>query len=169
MSKNNFKRKDIKNLNFFDNAIEYFDRFNSNLFLEQSTNSNRNHQTLHPNFLRDQMLIELNKLKELILTHPNFKLNNLSEEEKQRFFEFVSHYSICPVCGNKNHYNVLKELYFDDKKQFLKEQLLQFMNLKNRNFKKLNLNFGIPCCDCFKLNFEKQNAKEDHMSDVILF
>lgn len=170
MSENNFQGKNDKKLNVFNNAVEYFDRFNNNnLLFEQKENLTKDGQTINPNFLRDQMLIELNKLKELILSNPNFKLKNLSEAEKQRFFEFVNHYAICPICGNKNHYNVLKELYFDDTKQFLKEQLILFMNLKNQNVKKLNLSFGIPCCNCFKLHFKKKNEQENHSSDSILF
>ena len=65
MSEINFKKHKERDLIFFNDAIEYFEKFDAseelvNSDLVQTSNFNDN-----PNFLRDQMLVELNNLKDI--------------------------------------------------------------------------------------------------------
>jgi len=170
MSQKILKSKEKEDTRFFDKALEYFDRFNNiTLSFEQPDNLNESSRNKNPNLLRDQMLNELNNLKEIIINNPVIKFNNLSIQEKGQFQEFIKFYSICPICGNKNHYNNLRKIYFDDEKQSLKEHLLVLMNFKDKKYKNLNLNFGIPCCSCYKLFFKIDNANDDDLLELILF
>lgn len=101
------------------------------------------------NQLRELMLQELDNLKNLILNNPDKKFNALSEEEKKEYNRFISYYSTCPICGQRNHFSNLKNFFFDEEKQSLRKKLIRLMNYRNP-FKKFNINFGIPCCDCYK-------------------
>ena len=155
MSKNNIKKQKNEGLVFFNEAIEYFDKFSTQeIPLNQDTNSIDiiNFNGIH---LRDQMLIELNNLKDLILDNPDLKFKSLSEEEKDFFYDFINFYSVCPICMNLNHYYNLKKLFFNENKKKLKEDLIRFMKLKSKKFQNVNISFGIPCCNCFKHYFKK--------------
>jgi hypothetical protein len=140
----NEKRKN-KPLLFFNGAVEYLDKFSTQELLE---NNPINENNFNANFLRDTMLDELNNLKNIIA--PDLKLEALSEADKEIFRNFISFYSVCPVCGSPNHYFNLKRLYFDDNKQNLVKELIRLMNTANRKFRNYNLNFGVLCCNCFK-------------------
>jgi hypothetical protein len=146
------KKSENKNLLFFNEAIEYFDRFTAQDILSNEPVNENNHNT---NFLRDEMLSELDNLKSIIESNPDLKLDALSEEEKFKFRKFIKFYSICPICGGFNHYFNLKQLFFDKNKKNLIETLIKFMNIKNRRFKRYNVNFGIPCCDCYQKMMQK--------------
>lgn len=140
------KRKN-KTLLFFNEAIEYFDKFSTQDIL---VNGRINENNFNANFLRDAMLNELNNLKNIIENNPDLKVEALSEAEKEAFYKFIKFYRICPICGNQNHYFNLKQLFFDENKKVLIGDLIKFMNVKNKKFRNYNLNFGIPCCDCYK-------------------
>ncbi|HEY0090555.1 MAG TPA: hypothetical protein VGB37_17015 [Candidatus Lokiarchaeia archaeon] len=142
------KNRTNKNLIFFNEAVEYFDHFKDNNFL-----NSQNLDITEENQLRDEMLSELNHLKDLIINNPDLKFNALSEEEKGFFYEFVRRYSICPICGTFNHYYNLKKFYFDENCIALRNNLIEFMNLSKEKIRNYNLNFGIPCCSCFKKSF----------------
>ena len=148
------KKSKNKNLLFFNEAIEYFDKFTSQDILSNETVSENNYNT---NFLRDAMLNELDNLKTIIESNPDFKLEALSEGEKQKFRKFIKFYSLCPLCGGFNHYFNLKQLFFDKNKKNLIETLIKFMNVKNKKFKsyKFKFNFGILCCDCYQKMMQK--------------
>ncbi|MFX1338286.1 MAG: hypothetical protein ACFFDK_06735 [Promethearchaeota archaeon] len=150
MIENISKERKSKDLLFFNEAIEYFNRFDKKDFV-----FNQDPTQLSPNQLRDQMLTELNNLREIIANHPDLKLKNLSEEEKKLYSEFMKFYSTCPICLETLHYANLKKFYFDEDTQEIKEKLIQFMNLnEKKRIKRLNYDFGIPCCKCFKQYFE---------------
>ena len=150
MIENSFKERKSKDLLFFNEAVEYFNKFDKRDFV-----FDQNLIQLSPNQLRDQMLNELNNLREIIANHPDLKLKNLSEEEKKQYSKFIKFYSVCPLCGEINHYHNLKKFFFDENNQDIKEKLIKFMNFKkNKKIKRLNLDFGIPCCKCFKYFFE---------------
>ena len=146
------KKSENKNLLFFNEAVEYFDRFTAQDILSNETANENNYNT---NFLRDEMLNELENLKTIIESNPDLKLDALSEEEKLNFHKFIKFYSLCPICGGFNHYFNLKQLFFDENKKSLIETLIKFMNVKNKRFKHLNVNFGIPCCDCYQKLMQK--------------
>ncbi|MFX0036818.1 MAG: hypothetical protein ACFE9I_14405 [Candidatus Hermodarchaeota archaeon] len=136
-----------KELRFFNEAAEYIDKFdNSEIIIHQNEHLHRNAS----NLLRDSMLNELNNLKNIIESNPDLKLKKLSDSEKKIFKKFTKFYSTCPICGNFNHYFNLKQLYFDDNKKSLIEELIRLMTLKRSRLLKLNLHLGVPCCNCFK-------------------
>ena len=145
------KNRKNKDLLFFNEAAEYFDHFNDNNFLDC-----QNLDISEENQLRDEMLSELNHLKDLIINNPDLKFNALSEEEKSSFYDFIRQYSICPICGSFNHYYNLKKFYFDENCISIRNNLIEFMNLSKEKIRNYNLNFGIPCCSCFKKNFVKE-------------
>ncbi|MFX1314330.1 MAG: hypothetical protein ACFE9T_00570 [Promethearchaeota archaeon] len=137
-------------LPLFYEAIEYFDKSdNQEIFVNESENSMESPRT-YTTILRDEMLNELNKLRKIIDNNPDLKVNALSNEEKKRFSDFIKFYQICPICYQYNHYRNLKRLYFDENKRDLKLKLIKFMNLRNKKLNKINLSFGIPCCNCYK-------------------
>ncbi|MBD3342313.1 MAG: hypothetical protein GF353_24650 [Candidatus Lokiarchaeota archaeon] len=67
---------------------------------------------------------------------------------------FVRRYSVCPICGSKNHLEYLLDFYYDDNRDELKGFLLKNMGNKN-HLKNFNINLGIPCCNCFSKIFER--------------
>lgn len=146
------KKDQENNLLFFNEAVEYFDKFTTQDVLSTESTSQSNYNT---NFLRDAMLNELENLKSIIKSNPDFKLEALNAEERQQFQKFINFYSICPVCRGFNHYFNLKQLFFDDNKKNLIGDLIKFMNLKNKKLKNFNVNFGILCCECYKKLGEK--------------
>ncbi len=146
------KKSKNKNLLFFNEAIEYFDKFTAQDILSNEIVSENNYNA---NFLRDEMLNELDNLKSIIESNPDLKLEALSEVEKQKFQKFIKFYSLCPICGGFNHYFNLKQLFFDKNKKNLMETLMKFMNVRTKKFKSYNLNFGIPCCDCYQKMMQK--------------
>jgi hypothetical protein len=145
----NEKRKH-KPLIFFNGAVEYFDKFSTQDLLESNPINENN---FNANFLRDTMLDELNNLKSIIT--PDLKLEALSEADRQTYNNFINFYSSCPICGSPNHYFNLKKIYFDDNKQPLIKELIRLMTTAKTKFKKYNISFGVPCCNCFKKVMEK--------------
>jgi len=140
-------------LRFFNEAVEYIDKFdNQDLLIQENTNlldSRNNNST----FLRDEMLNELNNLREIIRNNPDLKIKALSEKEREVFYNFVNFYKNCPICGNQNHFFNLKHLFFDEEKKIVIEQLIKLMSLNKGKLKKIKFQFGVPCCNCFKQFF----------------
>jgi len=152
MTEINLKKGRNKKLIFFNDAVEYFDKFDTHeIFINRRRNESDN--LTNPNQLRDLMLDELNNLKDLIANNPDLKFKALTKEQKKFFYDFINFYSICPVCGNCNHYSHLKRFYFDESTTSIKHKLIRLMKLKSKLQKNFNVNFGIPCCNCFKKNF----------------
>ncbi|MHA2035695.1 MAG: hypothetical protein ACW98X_04635 [Promethearchaeota archaeon] len=147
------EKKEKNTLLFFNEAIEYFDKFSDqNYEINEPIRDSR----FNANFLRNSMLTELNHLKDLIENHPDSKIEALSDEDKEKFHKFISYYKNCPICGNPNHYFNLKQLFFNESKKILLRELIRLMNIKNKRFRTYNLNLGVPCCECFKrMSLEK--------------
>ena len=139
-----------KRLPLFYKAIEYFDKSDTQEILISEKLNNLENRRINTTLLRDEMLNELNNLRNLIDNNPDLKLKALSKKEKEFFSSFIKFYQICPICYQYNHYRNLKKLYFDEDKRELKEKLIKFMNLRSKKLKKINLSFGIPCCNCYK-------------------
>ena len=147
--------KKSKKLIFSNETLEYFD---NEIDFKPDMNPSANHLNnfrKNSNFLRDEMLNELNHLKTLILNNPDLKLKALDEEERVIFFNFVNHYSRCPICGATNHYSHLKKMYFNDENIELRDILINFMYSEIKKLQNFNINIGIPCCTCFKKYLEK--------------
>ncbi|MFX0039707.1 MAG: hypothetical protein ACFFCY_16450 [Promethearchaeota archaeon] len=143
------KRKKVP-LRFFNEAVEYIDKFdNQDLIIQDNINS-ITPITNNSTFLRDEMLNELNNLREIIRNNPDLKIKALSEKERELFYKFVKFYKDCPICGNQNHFFNLKQLFFDEEKKVVIEKLIRLMTLNSRRLKKINLQFGVPCCTCYK-------------------
>lgn len=151
MTENKVIEEKEKDLLFFNEAVEYFNKFEKSDFI-----FSQNSENLSQNQLRDQMLNELNNLREIIINHPDLKLRNLNKEDRKEYSEFMKYYSICPVCKDPLHWANLKKLYFDEANSEIKKQLLDLMKFKNKKLDKLSLDFGIPCCKCFKNLFQKE-------------
>jgi hypothetical protein len=153
MGDKSFIKRNLEDLLIFNEAVEYFNKFNKKDFIfDQNINQ------LNPNQLRDDMINELNNLREIISNHPDLKFKKLSEYEKNVYYKFIKFYSVCPLCGGQNHYQNLKKFYFDEKNSHIKEKLIKlidFENYRNR-LKKININIGIPCCKCYKEIFENK-------------
>ncbi|MBY8983089.1 MAG: hypothetical protein KGD57_09080 [Candidatus Lokiarchaeota archaeon] len=155
MSENLLETKKDTKLRIFNEAVEYMNKFDNlnNINIEENLGNN-SLGLLNNNRLRDEMLSELNHLKDIIINNPDIKLNKLSEEEKELYNKFIKHFSYCPTCGNVNHYYNLKNMYFDDRLINLKESLIKLMYFEDEKIKKYNIVFGIPCCSCYKDIFE---------------
>jgi hypothetical protein len=150
MIENNLLKKKDKDLLIFSEALEYYDNMDS---IESEDCEQLEEDSSIKNVLRKQMLEELDLLKQIIGNHPDFKFESLSVEEKKFFQEFVVFYAVCPICKQKNHSHNIKKLFFNENKQLI-DDLIRIMTYNNKKLKKLNLNFGIPCCNCFKKYFE---------------
>lgn len=149
------REKKKKGLRFFNEAVEYIDKFDTQDILIEETTIPFDVRHYNSNFLRDEMLNELNNLRNIIRDNPDLKLKALSEDEKQIFRKFIKFYSHCPICGNHNHFFNLKRVFFDEDKKLLIKELVRLMTLNNRKLKKFNLQLGVPCCNCYK-NFYKE-------------
>ncbi|NVM35555.1 MAG: hypothetical protein HWN81_08155 [Candidatus Lokiarchaeota archaeon] len=149
------EKKKRKNLRFFNEAVEYIDKFDTpDNFFEENTVSLEIGDS-NSTFLRDEMLNELNNLRDIIKNNPDLKLKSLTKVEKQIFHKFINFYSKCPICGNLNHFFNLKRAYFDEEKKLLIEKLIRLMTLNNRKLNKFNLQLGVPCCNCYKNFYEE--------------
>lgn len=75
------------------------------------------------------------------------------------FENFLELFSECIVCGRKNHYRELKELFFSQKPTVVKlrERLLELVKKSKAFNKKYKFSVGIPCCKCFKLISDVSN------------
>jgi len=140
------REKKENELKIFNEAVEYFNQY-EDFGTDEPIKSTKAFNSI---ILRDQMLSELNNLKELILNNPDSKINQLSAEEKEVFNKFIKAYSICPICGGHNHYYNLKQVYFDEEIGDLKEYLIENMNSREKKVGSLTVITGIPCCSCFK-------------------
>jgi len=94
---------------------------------------------------------------------PYYQIEDFSiyiPREDNEFNEFLRTFAVCPICGNQNHYDNLKNFYYsrDPVLIKLKEKLLDLME-ESRDFNELYYNeiqIGIPCCKCFDKQFGKQ-------------
>ncbi|TFF63704.1 MAG: hypothetical protein EU521_00630 [Promethearchaeota archaeon] len=156
MSEEVNKNRSKSEFGFFNTAIEYLeDRFTPAECTSDSLNelSHECDDLDHKNQLRNEMLAELENLKELLISHSNLDVKSLPEDERKNFRRFINFYSRCPLCGNYNHYFNLKRLYFSEEHHILKEKLTKFINLGIENKKVSDIHVGVPCCMCYKRFF----------------
>ncbi|TXT64589.1 MAG: hypothetical protein BAJALOKI3v1_190030 [Promethearchaeota archaeon] len=162
MDEKEFRNEDTGKLLFFNEAVEYMKKYE---YIDQTriqyekegSSSDENVDFPSENCLRNEMLEELNRLKELILNNPDRKLNKLSKDERTLFNRFIGFYKFCPVCGNYNHYHNLKTIYFNEELSEFKIFLIDYMTEKidNRKLSKFNINIGVLCCNCYKTLYEQ--------------
>lgn len=151
----NHRKRNYKTV-IFNEAIEYFEKY-SEIKPNSNQDTDRSYDVLKSSILlREEMLSELDHLKELINNNPDLKFEALDEEEKEIYYRFVKFYSNCPICGTTNHYSHLKKIYFIEENKEFKQKLVNLMNLEKKKLKKFNINIGVPCCTCFKKHFEKK-------------
>ena len=144
------EKKKKKPLRFFNEAVEYIDKFDTIDMLIEDNTVPLELKDYSSNFLRNEMLDELNNLRNIIKNNPDLKLKALTKAEKQTFQNFIKFYSKCPICGNLNHFFNLKRVFFDDDKKLLIKELIRLMTLNNRKIQKYKLQLGVPCCNCYK-------------------
>ena len=149
------EKKKNQPLRFFNEAIEYVDKFDTSEIIIEENAINLEIGDTNSNFLRDEMLNELNNLRNIIRNNPDLKLKALTKGERQIFQNFIKFYSKCPICGNLNHFFNLKRAYFDEDKKLLVKELLRLMTLNSRKLNRFNLQLGIPCCNCYKNFYEE--------------
>ncbi len=143
------KKKNTR-LKFFNEAVEYIDKFDNQELKNQEII--RPFASVDDNsiFLRDEMINELNNLREIIRNNPDLKIKALNDKEREIFYNFIKFYRVCPICGGTNHFFNLKKIFFDDDKKIVIEELIRLMTLDKKNLKKININLGVPCCNCYK-------------------
>ena len=83
-----------------------------------------------------------------------FKLSILLPENDYDFENFMKVFSVCPICGRKNHYSYLRKFYFNKSYESLKikdslKKLLEISKDFDATYHN-NIKLGIPCCKCFK-------------------
>ncbi len=73
--------------------------------------------------------------------------------EVEDYQEFRNSYNICPICKNKNHPESLKNFYFSKQHDLmiLRDKFLKLQEILKDKLKDLNINLGIPCCNCYKI------------------
>jgi len=135
-------------LKFFNEAVEYIDKFDNQDLVIQENTSPFSPVNNNSTFLRDEMINELNNLREIIRNNPDLKIKALSDNEREIFYNFVKFYRVCPICGNQNHFFNLKQIFFDEEKKIVIEELIRLMTFKRGKLK--NLQFGVPCCNCYQ-------------------
>jgi len=108
------------------------------------------------NFLRDEMVNQLTRLNEIMLSNPDLKLETLSEAEKMIFHDFIRFYSICPICKMPNHNLHLKKLYINEENEKYKKVLIRLMRLEDKKEQDFRIKFGVLCCNCFKYFFDEK-------------
>ncbi len=94
---------------------------------------------------------------------PYYQIEDFSifiPREDNKFKEFLQHFSICPICKSKNHFDSLKNFYYSREPILikLKEKLLDLIDESN-DFDDIyynDINIGIPCCKCFEMYFRKK-------------
>lgn len=149
------EKKKKKPLRFFNEAVEYIDKFDTIDMLIEDNTVSLELKDYSSNFLRNEMLDELNNLRNIIKNNPDLKLKALTKAEKQIFQNFTKFYSKCPICGNLNHFFNLKRVFFDDDKKLLIKELIRLMTLNNRKIEKFKIQLGVPCCNCYKNFYEE--------------
>jgi len=152
MNINNLQGEKTKKLKVFNEAIEYFDRSYGENEIEIDESTSLDSSSM---LLQEQMLSELDYLKGIIGNDPEPKIKAMTDEEKELFRKFIRYYSYCPICNQKNHIINLKKLYFNENKEII-IILKSFMENKNQKNSKYNFQFGIPCCNCFKIFFKEE-------------
>lgn len=151
MKENNKNRP----LRFFNEAVEYLDKFNTQDLVIEVNTTNLGRRDHNSTFLREEMINELNNLREIIRNNPDLKIKALSKKERDCFYNFIKFYRFCPLCGNPNHFFNLKKIFFDEDKKFVIEDLIRLMAINKGKLKKINLQFGVPCCNCYKQFLEE--------------
>ena len=136
-------------LDYFDIEIESEPDLSQDIKLTTKIRKNSN-------FLRDEMVNQLSRLNEVMLSNPDLKLETLSEAEKVIFHDFMRFYSICPKCKMPNHNLHLKKLYVLEENEKYKNELIRFMSLEDKKEQDFRINFGVLCCNCFKYFFDKR-------------
>ncbi|MFX1390989.1 MAG: hypothetical protein ACFE9Z_13070 [Promethearchaeota archaeon] len=149
------EKKKKKPLRFFNEAVEYIDKFQTQDLVIEGNQFNLRVANHNSNFLRDEMINELNNLRELIRNNPDLKIKALSKKERDIFYRFIKFYRICPLCGNPNHFFNLKKIFFDEEKKIIIKELIKLMTLENSKLTSFKLQYGVPCCNCYKLFMDK--------------
>ena len=75
------------------------------------------------------------------------------------FKNFIDFFSICPVCGKRNHFNYLKKFFYSRNEESIriKNSLLYLIDESNDFDEYRNVEIGIPCCKCFEHLFGVKN------------
>ncbi|MFX1398836.1 MAG: hypothetical protein ACFFAS_17535 [Promethearchaeota archaeon] len=144
------KKTNDRSINFAK-ALEYMESPNEIIFQDENEvkpDSDKGNQ------LKNLMLRELNSLSEIIIKHPDFLINQMSNDEKTTLKRFLDSFSTCPICQQKNHSYNLKKAFIKEDNNFLNilSRLKKFDRSVNYRIK---LKFGIPCCTCYKRIFEQ--------------
>ncbi|MHA1986340.1 MAG: hypothetical protein ACW98D_06870 [Promethearchaeota archaeon] len=99
------------------------------------------------------------RILEIIGTESSIKkyTTKFSSEEANAYQRFINFFTICPICGSKNHQSNLNQIYFptNSNRRKFKESLLSLMNQSEKHDKAYmkRTKIGIPCCSCYKKVF----------------
>ncbi|MHA1689648.1 MAG: hypothetical protein ACTSUN_09985 [Promethearchaeota archaeon] len=147
----------MKSKSHFKNAVDYFETI-----LEpksDATNSpldKSRKDLINANNLYEEMLQEINNLRDILLNYSIKEQDSMSQKEKELFHKFMTFYATCPICNKKNHQNYLKRFYFSDDPNLMKikNALIKLMMAKTQNSW---IHVGIPCCECHDKYFKAIN------------
>ncbi len=94
-------------------------------------------------------------------THEIFEFSVFfsNQMEDEHLENFLSFFSICPICKKENHFDYLKSFFLSKNSDLIKlrERLLKLVE-ESKCFNKRyynNITLGIPCCQCYKNIFGK--------------
>ncbi len=96
-------------------------------------------------------------IKTLHVVPPKSRLSIITPQQDVQFQKFINQFSNCPICKKENHFDYLKNFYFneDPENVQLKNTLLELIKLNDKNTIFNNLSIGIPCCRCFNEIFKE--------------
>ena len=108
--------------------------------------------------IRPRIFNDVLQKLEMIKEDTSIKIH-LSDDQHEGLTRFASMFSRCPICDRPNHFDYLKGFYFSSSPEStrLKKQLLALME-DSKDFDQVyhnKITIGIPCCECFKLIFGK--------------
>ncbi|MHA1689952.1 MAG: hypothetical protein ACTSUN_11570 [Promethearchaeota archaeon] len=96
-------------------------------------------------------------IKSLRVVPPNSKLSIITPQQDVAFQKFINLFSFCPICGKENHFDYLKNFYFNEDSESVKIKNSLLKAVKNKEKIKYyhDLTIGIPCCNCFNKIIKK--------------
>lgn len=96
-------------------------------------------------------------IRNLHVVPPKCKLSIITPQQDIEFQKFINLFSICPICKKENHYDYLKNFYFNEEPENvqMRNTLLEIVKKSKKMAYNRNLTIGIPCCKCFNKIFKE--------------
>ncbi|MHA1804142.1 MAG: hypothetical protein ACTSU4_06350 [Promethearchaeota archaeon] len=147
----------MKSKPHFKKAVDYFEMIlEPNFDAPDSPLGKIKKNIINANNLYEEMLQEINNLRDVLLNYSIKEQDSMSPKEKELFHKFMTFYATCPICNKKNHQNYLKRFYFSDDPNIMqiKNALIKLMMMEPQESW---IHVGIPCCECHDKYFKGIN------------